>query len=107
MAKPLPRNCCFSYCRADEGGRSPKSYNSAIGVPLALWNIAPDDEVALIEAGISEPREMEPLETIIQPHWGVITHIGEAHQENFPLSGSEGAREDKAFHQLREDLCPL
>lgn len=65
-------------------GRSPKSYNSAIGVPLSLWNIEQTDDIALIEAGISQPNEMIILEKMISPTLGIITNIGEAHQENFP-----------------------
>lgn len=65
-------------------GRSPKSYNSAIGVPLSLWSIEQTDDIALIEAGISLPDEMEVLAKMILPTIGVITNIGEAHQENFP-----------------------
>ncbi|MDO4770862.1 bifunctional UDP-N-acetylmuramoyl-tripeptide:D-alanyl-D-alanine ligase/alanine racemase [Porphyromonas sp.] len=64
-------------------GRSPKSYNSSIGVPLSLWSIEQTDEIALIEAGISKPDEMKVLEGMITPNIGIITNIGEAHQENF------------------------
>lgn len=64
-------------------GRSPKSYNSSIGVPLSLWNISSSDQIALIEAGISLPGEMSVLEEMIAPTLGIITNIGEAHQENF------------------------
>ncbi|MHC1708610.1 MAG: bifunctional UDP-N-acetylmuramoyl-tripeptide:D-alanyl-D-alanine ligase/alanine racemase [Bacteroidales bacterium] len=63
--------------------RSPKSYNSQIGVPLSVWQISSDDEVGLFEAGISEPEEMSKLQAIIQPTIGVFTNIGQAHAENF------------------------
>ncbi len=63
--------------------RSPKSYNSQIGVPLSVWLMNPDNELALFEAGISQPGEMEKLERIIQPTIGIITNIGEAHSESF------------------------
>ncbi len=63
--------------------RSPKSYNSSIGVPLSIWGISPTADIALIEAGISKPDEMEVLEKIVRPTIGVITNIGDAHQENF------------------------
>lgn len=63
--------------------RSPKSYNSQIGVPLSLALIRPDTRLALIEAGISQPGEMERLERIIRPDIAVITNIGSAHQKNF------------------------
>lgn len=63
--------------------RSPRSYNSQIGVPLSVWRINQETELALIEAGISQPGEMDELWQIIKPTIGVITNIGEAHQENF------------------------
>lgn len=63
--------------------RSPQSYNSALGVPLSLWQIAPDADLALIEAGISEPGEMDLLEEIIAPDLGIFTGIGPAHSEHF------------------------
>jgi Alr-MurF fusion protein len=63
--------------------RSPKSYNSQIGVPLSLWNINDSFDVAIIEAGISQPGEMERLASIINPDTVIITNIGEAHGENF------------------------
>jgi alanine racemase len=63
--------------------RSPKSYNSQIGVPLSVWNIDKNADLAIIEAGISKTGEMEKLEKIVSPEIGIITNIGEAHQENF------------------------
>lgn len=63
--------------------RSPKSYNSQIGVPLSLWLLDDESELAIIEAGISMPDEMELLEKIIKPDIGIITNIGSAHQGNF------------------------
>jgi alanine racemase len=63
--------------------RSPKSYNSQIGVPLSIWQMNGHHQLAIIEAGISEPGEMENLEKIIQPTIGILTNIGEAHSENF------------------------
>ncbi|MBQ3360871.1 MAG: bifunctional UDP-N-acetylmuramoyl-tripeptide:D-alanyl-D-alanine ligase/alanine racemase, partial [Prevotella sp.] len=63
--------------------RSPKSYNSQIGVPLSVWLLGEQTQVALFEAGISEPGEMDSLRDIIQPTIGVLTYLGAAHQENF------------------------
>ena len=63
--------------------RSPRSYNSQIGVPLSVWLLNEESQVALIEAGISQPGEMARLADIIQPTIGVMTHLGVAHQENF------------------------
>lgn len=63
--------------------RSPRSYNSQIGVPLSVCQLNQDAELGIFEAGISMPNEMELLEPIIKPTIGILTKIGEAHQENF------------------------
>ena len=63
--------------------RSPRSYNSQIGVPLSVWRMDEQAELAIFEAGISEPGEMKELESIIKPTIGILTNIGGAHQENF------------------------
>ena len=63
--------------------KSPKSYNSQIGVPLSLWLLDDYYDIAIIEAGISKPGEMEKLQKIILPEITVITNIGDAHQDNF------------------------
>ena len=63
--------------------RSPKSYNSQIGVPLSVWDLSVHTELAIFEAGISQPGEMSRLELIINPTIGVFTNLGDAHQENF------------------------
>jgi alanine racemase len=64
--------------------RSPKSYNSQIGVPLSLWLLDEDEsDFAIIEAGISMPGEMDALESIIKPDIAIIINVGEAHSANF------------------------
>jgi alanine racemase len=63
--------------------RSPKSYNSQIGVPLSVWKMNPENDLALFEAGISLPGEMAKLESIIRPTIGIFTNIGHAHDEGF------------------------
>lgn len=63
--------------------RSPRSYNSQIGVPLSVWQMNESTQLAVFEAGISQPDEMGRLESIIEPRIGIITNIGEAHQEGF------------------------
>lgn len=63
--------------------RSPRSYNSQIGVPLSAWLMNEHTELAIFEAGISEMGEMEALQSIIKPSVGILTNIGGAHQENF------------------------
>jgi len=73
--------------------RSPRSYNSQIGVPLSVWAMNENTQLGIFEAGISEPNEMEHLQSIIQPTIGVFTNLGEAHQENF--SGLKQKCEEK------------
>lgn len=63
--------------------RSPKSYNSQLGVPVSVWEMTEENDLAIFEAGISRPGEMKPLAAIIQPTIGILTNIGEAHQEGF------------------------
>ena len=63
--------------------RSPKSYNSQIGVPLSVWQMNETHTLAIFEAGISQPGEMQQLEKIIQPGIGIFTNIGDAHSEGF------------------------
>ncbi len=63
--------------------RSPKSYNSQIGVPLSVWLMQTNNTLGIIEAGISQPDEMEHSERIIKPDIGIFTNIGEAHNEGF------------------------
>jgi alanine racemase len=63
--------------------RSPKSYNSQIGVPLSVLNINESHNLAIFEAGISRPDEMQHLEKIIKPTIGLLTNIGQAHDEGF------------------------
>ena len=63
--------------------RNPKSYNSQIGVPLSVWQMSAQHNLAIFEAGISEPGEMDKLQSIIQPTIGIITNIGEAHSRGF------------------------
>ena len=74
--------------------RSPRSYNSQIGVPLSVWQMDANTEVALFEAGISRHHEMDRLRNIIRPTIGVLTNIGGAHQENF------ASLQDKCMEKL-------
>ena len=63
--------------------RSPRSYNSQIGVPLSVWELDEDSEMGIFEAGISKPDEMARLVEIIRPTIGILTNVGDVHQENF------------------------
>ena len=81
-------------CPSFRVARSPRSYNSQIGVPLSVWQMNESTQVALIEAGISEPDEMKRIKAIIAPTIGILTNIGGAHQENF------SSVEDKCIEKL-------
>jgi len=63
--------------------RSPRSYNSQIGVPLSVWALTPKTEIGIFEAGISQTAEMPHLQPIIRPTIGIFTNLGDAHQEGF------------------------
>jgi alanine racemase len=63
--------------------RSPRSYNSQVGVPLSVWQLAEEHTLGIFEAGISQPGEMQHLHNIIQPNIGVFTNLGEAHSAGF------------------------
>lgn len=63
--------------------RSPKSFNSQVGVPLSIFGINENHTLGIFEAGISLRGEMQKLEQIIQPTIGIFTHLGNAHQEGF------------------------
>ncbi len=77
--------------------RSPKSYNSQIGVPLSVLKLDEKYKLGIFEAGISLPGEMENLQKVIDPDIGVITNIGDAHSENFPDIGAKAAEKLKLF----------
>ncbi|MBA4166432.1 MAG: bifunctional UDP-N-acetylmuramoyl-tripeptide:D-alanyl-D-alanine ligase/alanine racemase, partial [Chitinophagaceae bacterium] len=63
--------------------RSPKSYNSQIGVPLSVWQINESNTLGIFEAGISQSGEMEKLQKIIHPSIGIFTNTGDAHASGF------------------------
>lgn len=77
--------------------RSPKSFNSQVGVPLSVFEMTSEYEMAILEAGISKPNEMVNLEKIIAPEIGIITNIGAAHQENFKDIESKAEEKMKLF----------
>ena len=81
--------------------RSPRSYNSQIGVPLSVWLLDEQSEVALFEAGISKPGEMQALRDIIQPTIGVFTCLGAAHQENFASMEDKLKEKLTLFHDAK------
>ena len=81
--------------------RSPKSYNSQIGVPLSVWLLNEQTQVGLFEAGISQPDEMPSLADIIQPTIGLLTSLGPAHQENFRSLEEKCMEKMQLFHSAK------
>lgn len=86
--------------------RSPRSYNSQIGVPLSVWLLSEQSQVGVFEAGISQPGEMESLRDIIQPTVGVITNLGAAHQENFKSMADKCHEKLRLFHDSKAIVYP-
>ena len=86
--------------------RSPRSYNSQIGVPLSVWLLNEQSRVALFEAGISMPGEMLALHDIIQPTIGVFTSLGDAHQENFRSMDEKCMEKLQLFHDAKVVIYP-
>lgn len=76
---------------------NPRSYNSQIGVPLSVWTLREGNDIALFEAGISQPGEMEALQKVISPTLGIITNIGRAHDENFESHHQKAAEKLRLF----------
>ncbi len=82
--KTIVKEWLYQLLQADYNiARSPRSYNSQIGVPLSVWELNKDSQLGIFEAGISLPNEMERLEEIVKPSIGIFTTLGDAHQENF------------------------
>jgi len=87
-------------CEKENIVRSPKSYNSQIGVPLSVWQMSPENNLAIFEAGISETDEMDKLQAIIQPTIGIFTNIGQAHAENFLNTNQKIGEKLKLFTKV-------
>ena len=81
--------------------RSPRSYNSQIGVPLSVWLMTEQTQVGVFEAGISMPGEMLALRDIIQPTIAILTNIGEAHQRNFESKAEKCREKLVLFHDAQ------
>jgi alanine racemase len=86
--------------------KSPKSYNSKLGVALSLLEITPSTEVAIIEVGISGPGEMKKLIDIIQPTHGILTSFGSGHRELFSSADEHFAEKIALFDQLDNFFYP-
>lgn len=79
--------------------RSPRSYNSQLGVPLSLWSIDDDTTLGIIEAGVSLPGEMTSLQAMIAPTIGIISNIGDEHRRGFPSIEAKAAEKVSLFRK--------
>ena len=86
--------------------RSPKSFNSQIGVALSVLQMDNNYELGIFEAGISQANEMDKLERIIKPTIGIFTNIGKAHQENFTSIESKIEEKVKLFKDCENIIIP-
>lgn len=80
--------------------RSPKSFNSQIGVPISVWEMGNEHNLAIFEAGISKVGEMQNLQDIIQPTIGILTNIGEAHHSGFESISQKIKEKLKLFESV-------
>lgn len=101
--KTIVKEWLYQLLREDKNiARSPKSYNSQVGVPISVWQLKPEHDLAIFEAGISMPGEMNILEEIIKPSIGIFTNVGHAHDENFTDTKQKIVEKLKLFK--RSDL---
>ncbi len=109
--KTIVKEWLFQLLQADYNiVRSPRSYNSQIGVPLSVWQMNQHHTLGIFEAGISTNGEMEALSTIIQPTIGILTNIGEAHSEGFADKNEKAAEKCLLFKNVEsvivaKDYC--
>jgi Alr-MurF fusion protein len=85
--------------------RSPKSYNSQVGVPLSIFGINENNTLGIFEAGISMPNEMVALQKMIQPTIGILTNIGSAHDEGFKNWDEKLQEKLQLFHEAKVLIC--
>jgi Alr-MurF fusion protein len=85
--------------------RSPKSFNSQVGVPLSVWQLNKEHTLAIFEAGISQTNEMKQLENIIKPGIGILTNIGEAHNSGFRSKEQKLAEKWQLFNNSSSVIC--
>lgn len=85
--------------------KSPKSYNSQVGVPLSVWQIEATHQVGVFEAGISLVGEMERLAAVIAPEYGIFTNLGSAHDEGFSNLTEKAAEKAKLFAHAKKVIC--
>jgi alanine racemase len=86
--------------------RSPKSYNSQVGVALSVWQLNAEHNLAIFEAGISKHGEMDKLEEMIRPTTGILTNIGSAHGENFENDRRKAEEKIRLFRKAETVIFP-
>jgi alanine racemase len=86
--------------------RSPKSYNSQVGVALSVWQMNEEHNLAIFEAGVSKPGEMKKLQEIIRPAIGILTNIGAAHGENFKDNDQKAEEKIGLFQDAQAVIFP-
>lgn len=97
--KTIVKEWLYQLMREDKSiVRSPKSFNSQVGVPLSVWQMSEEYDLAIFEAGISRLAEMSNLEKIIKPTIGLFTNIGQAHDENFENARQKIHEKIKLFY---------
>lgn len=105
--KTIVKEWLFSLLKNDFIiARSPRSYNSSLGVAISLLGIEKLHSMAIIEAGISMPGDMDVLQKMIQPNLGIITHLGAAHDENFENRKAKAIEKVKLFKQCDVVVYP-
>jgi len=85
--------------------RSPKSYNSQVGVPLSVWQLQTQHTLAIFEAGISRKGEMQALQKMIQPTIGIFTNLGEAHADGFANAQEKLEEKSRLFSSASVIIC--
>jgi alanine racemase len=106
--KTIVKEWLYQLLQADyQIVRSPRSYNSQIGVPLSIWQMNETHTLAIFEAGISTNNEMELLEKMIQPSIGVFTGIGLSHNEGFENRKEKLAEKLKLFADAKQTILAI
>ena len=104
--KTIVKEWLFQLLKTDYNiVRSPKSYNSQIGVALSVLRIRPEHNLAIFEAGISQPHEMQHLAAMIQPTLGIFTNLGTAHDEGFETKEDKMREKVRLFATAKKVIC--
>lgn len=100
--KTIVKEWLFELLRDDFNiVRSPASFNSQIGVPMSVWQIRPEHDLAIIEVGVSAVGEMDELVAVVQPTIGIFTNLGAAHDAGFPSHLAKAEEKFKLFEHVK------